>query len=224
MASVVLEVVHRMKGRQQNGFSFWELMIVLSILAVVSAAILPGMMRARRRSARINCTNNQKQVSLAFKQWALDQSDSFPMARSQTNGGTMELVASGLVWPHYLVMSNELNTPKVLVCPTDTNRLAATNWDSLRNLNLSYFVGVDALDTQPSMFLIGDRNISIAGEKPRRGLISIWTNTPIAWTEQIHGKQGNIGLADGSVQGLSNKRLQETFAATGFTTNRLAFP
>jgi hypothetical protein len=36
------------------------------------------------------------------------------MQVSVTNGGTMELVNGGTVFEHFLVMSNELSTPKLL--------------------------------------------------------------------------------------------------------------
>jgi len=43
------------------------------------------------------------------------------MQVSATNGGTMELVNSGVVWVHFAVMSNELNTPKYSL-PADKRR------------------------------------------------------------------------------------------------------
>lgn len=182
------------------------------------------MGRPHARSKRINCTNQLKQIGLAFKQWALDQNDKFPMQVPATNGGTMELVGSGIAYVHYLVLSNELNTPKILICPTDTNRLAATNWSSLRNHNLSYFVGLNADDTNPQSFLAGDDNIAVANIKPGRGLLELWTNSPVAWMTTRHIKQGNVGLADGSVQGYSNSRLREALCYTGMSTNRLVIP
>jgi len=77
---------------------------------------------------RINCANNLKQVGLAFRTWAIDNDGRFPMQVSVTNGGTMELVSSGLVFPHFQVMSNELSTPKILFCRADTQRTNANNF------------------------------------------------------------------------------------------------
>jgi len=66
------------------------------------------------------------------------------------------------------LLSNELNTPKILSCPSD-ERYAHTNFDvgpdfaiqprTFQDLYLSYFLGRDADETQPQMFLSGDRNI-----------------------------------------------------------------
>jgi len=206
-----------------SGFTFLEAIVVIAILCVLLILIIPDMSPGRARAQRINCVNNERQISLAFKQWEFG--DKFPMQVSVTNGGTMELVASDIVWSHFQVMSNELNTPKVLVCPADADRQYAWSFTSnFNNSAISYFVGVDAVDTQPQMFLIGDRNLSCNGTNLNCGLHEIWTNSPIAWTEQLHVKQGNVALADGSVQGLSNNKLREGLRATGVATNRLAIP
>ena len=73
----------------------------------------------------------------------------------------MELVASGFVFPHFQVMSNELSTPKILVCPADKNRTFKAKFTSdLRDANLSYFVNVDAVEGTSSSLLCGDRNLT----------------------------------------------------------------
>jgi prepilin-type processing-associated H-X9-DG protein len=74
------------------------------------------------------------------------------------------------------------------------------------------------------MFLTGDDNLTIRGVRAKRGTLSLSTNTPIAWTKDRHVNQGNVCLADGSVQGLNNQALTLAFQSTGVVTNRIAFP
>jgi hypothetical protein len=57
---------------------------------------------AKARAERIQCVNNLKQVGLAFRIWAGDNNDKYPTS--------------------LVVMSNELSTTKILVCPSDTAR------------------------------------------------------------------------------------------------------
>jgi len=223
---------------RRRGFTLIEFMFVVVAVAVLVALFLPAMTRRPHRHPRINCINNLKQVGLSFRQWALDNNDKFPMQVSVTNGGTMELVESGNVYVHFQVMSNELNTPKILFCSQESNpkRQPATTFASAipagtpgqvpftNDNNVSYFVGVDAVDTSPQMFLAGDDNLTVRGVRVKRGLHSFWTNTPVAWTKERHVNQGNIGLADGSVQALNNQTLLRTFQSTGVITNRLASP
>src|SRR5262249_34461126 len=114
-----------------SGLTVLELVIVILCLFLLAAISLPYFVRSRTPACRINCTNNLKQIGLAFRTWALDNGDKYPMSVSVTNGGTMELVGSRLVFPHFLVMSNELSTPKVLVCPAQNEKeiVAATTFD-----------------------------------------------------------------------------------------------
>ena len=70
-------------------------------------------------------------------------------------------------------MSNELNTPKILVCPADTNRPVAKNWETFSTANLSYEYlapSVANIDLEP---------------------LRVLSRCPI---------HGHIGLCDGSVQ------------------------
>ena len=204
--------------------TFVELLIIIGCVALLAAMFLPALGRAKARSSRIGCPNELKQIGLAFKTWALDNNDKYPPHVSVANGGTMELIESGSVYPHFQVMSNELSTPKILVCPSDPWRLPATNFvPDLRDGNISYFVGVDALEETPYTFLAGDRNLAI-DSAPAGGLVRLPTNGTVTWTAQIHRNQGNILFGDGSVSEVTTRRLRAALPAAGSTTNRLAIP
>ncbi len=210
---------------RRAGFNLLEAMIVIVVLAVVAVfMIMPGFVHPRR-SARINCVNNLKQVGLGFRQWALDNNDKFPMQVSVVNGGTMELLPKGAVYPHFQVMSNELNTPRILFCPCDNKRNYATNFTTgFSDTNISYFIGVDADQTNAFLFLTGDDSLLTSGKRFKPGLAAISTNTVLSWSKARHENQGNIAMADGSVQILSDSRLMQAFVATGQATNRFLFP
>ncbi len=212
----------RHSGRS-NGFSLFEALLVIGILVVLAGIFLPKL-AGSKRSPRIACVNNLKQIGLSFRVWAADHNKKYPDHVSVTTGGTMELVGSGIAYVHFLVMSNELSTPKVLNCPTDTNRLIATNWSSLRNGNLSYFVGLDAEEARPQMLLSGDDSFNVKGLRPGRGLLELATNNSVTWTTKRHNGAGNLGMADGSVQQVHNASLQQALAQTGVATNRLLMP
>ena len=136
----------------------------------------------------------------------------------------MEMVVTGDVTQTFLVMSNELGTPKILHCPEDAAHFEATSFSELANSNISYFVGVDAIETDPQMLLSGDDNFEIGGAPVKSGLLEISSNTKIAWSAARHEFTGNFAIADGSVQEANNSILTNWFLNSGLATNRFAIP
>jgi hypothetical protein len=165
-----------------------------------------------------------KQIGLAFRTWSLDNNDRFPMQVSVTNGGTMELITSGVVYGHFEVMSNELSTPKILLCPNDEKRNCATNFGvDLRDTNLSYFVNTDATNGDGSSLLSGDRNITTRAPASSR-LVPLTMADTIAWTKDIHSQKGRLGFGDGRVDSFSNGSVGAAIKIGAGATNWLAVP
>jgi len=208
--------------------------------------LLPALAAAKRKAQRISCVNNQKEVGLAFKIWEGDNSDRYPMAVPSSQGGAQEQMAQAGNAPGaayktqgitncFAVMSNELSTPKILACPSDSLYTPATTFWQIINppgpatgtnaiTHISYFVGGDAADAYPQMILDGDRNIGgtttagVGVTTNSFGSYSFWNgtspNTYYAWTiNDLHLKAGNLGLADGSVSQVSVSGLQQAMIA-----------
>jgi prepilin-type N-terminal cleavage/methylation domain-containing protein len=221
-----------------RGFTLTELLVVICVIAVVAVVLLPALSVPDGGMHKTNCANNLKQIGLAFRIWEGDNGGKYPMQVSVTFGGAMELAVTGNVAGIFRTMSNELSTPKVLVCPQDTKRTAATDFPGgFSDANISYFVGLDAEDIFQQRVLSGDDNLEVNGIRVRSGILNLWTNAPVEWTEnERHGRPqqwsfrnqhlriGNIGLADGSVQSTTTLTFQSTLLNTGFATNRLVIP
>jgi len=257
----------RKRTAATGGFSLLELIVVVIVLAVVLLLVGPGILRSRDRSRRIRCASNLKQIGLAFKTWALDNKDRFPMRVSEAEGGPPN--QAGLAQPDpvaaftyqvFGTMSNELVEPVLLVCPSD-NSLSHADFRMFRggvsnvmvggrstmcNLNVSYFVGRDADESNPGMILAGDRNIygggSVPHDLPVSGINGGYGNSPVhaggplglgaavamgtnllagdaspCWTARMHHELGMILFADGSEQEVNNLRLRAILAASGDT-------
>jgi prepilin-type processing-associated H-X9-DG protein len=199
---------------------------------VVTLALLVALMLARsaasKKAMRMACLNNLKQVGLAFRLWENDHTRLYPMSVSTNFGGTLEYVEHGEAFRHFQVMSNELSTPYILICPADARldfrHHAPDFWSTFGNTNISYFVGVDADETKPQRLLSGDRNIIAGGTKLRNGIFAITTNQSVRWSSELLHGCGNIVFADGSVQQTTSSDLRKLIRQTGQATNRLAIP
>jgi hypothetical protein len=109
---------------------------------------------AKAAAEKTACMNNLKQIMLATRIWANTHGDVLPV--------------------DFLTIKNELATPKVLLCPSDTARQQPSDWSQFNPLEVSYDIlspGVDEAD--PEVVYVRCR---------------------------IHG---SVGRVDGSAQGLN---------------------
>src|SRR5688500_17634973 len=197
----------KLKNRSQNGFTLIELLVVIAIIAILAGMLLPALARSKAKGKRIACVNNLKQISLAMRMWADDHQDKYPWNYNVEQGGSSD---SSDWTDHFRLASNELSTASILLCPADKKKKAAPNWDRVSgDEHVSYFVGVNVRDENPQTILLGDQNVlgGSGGLDPAWSLF-LGSSIDAKWDETMHTRQGNIALADGSVQQIKTEQLR----------------
>jgi prepilin-type processing-associated H-X9-DG protein len=225
------------KGRRFSriaaAFTRLDLLAILAGVAIMGLVALPLMAGSKPRGERVACLNNLRQLGVAWNLWAGEHGNRYPWRTSLANGGTSMHPLMNNPWLHFSWISNELRTPKVLTCPSDTPRRTAADFSaepdkgllngSIRNDCLSYFIGLDSLAEWPMHWLSGDRNVRFASFSACSSgarfaasfAISRATQTVVApvdagWTNNMHGNSGNVLFTDGRVEELSNDGFRKS--------------
>ena len=152
---ISLRQIRQSKGQLKGeGLAIAGLCVSVFMLFPGGAAmLLPALAKAKDRAQQIQCMNNMKQVGLSLRMWANDNGDKFP--------------------PDLMSISNEVSSPKILVCPAEKlrDRKEINTWDEFSLIGSSYdYYGAGKKTTNPQEVIL---------------------SCPI---------HGNSGLADGSVR------------------------
>ena len=208
------------KGLAIGGLATSALSIIT--VGIFAIMLLPALARAKAKANRIKCVNNLGSIGKALQGFANDNGQRLPWQlnpiQQQNHFGEAGMVANSAARiVNIAAMRRELQTPKILVSPSDPERMAGnemlqTNWQAASEMQiaagLSYVFAAPGGDVQrPSTVLALTRNIRtdlnsdwIGADEPGAGM-----NPNVM--AGLNKSQGQLVLADGSAKQSTNADL-----------------
>ena len=121
--------------RKSQAFTLVELLVVISIIALLVAILLPTLNRAREQAKTVVCLSNMRQMSLATLMFAYEHDESLPL-------GTEAHSASGATTSEQGTWLKELDRyteqPLLYRCPSDRSVYFDTPYTDGRYRKTSY--------------------------------------------------------------------------------------
>jgi prepilin-type N-terminal cleavage/methylation domain-containing protein len=164
-------------GEGRGAFTLVELLVVITITAILARMLLPALVRAREQAYVVQCLSNQHQIGVAFELYRQDYGSRYPTIHPPTydwvsyryGGGDPDpQVASrfGLEWATNRPLWPYTRSLQVYHCPADRGMDSPTGISSkctYDSVGTSY--KYNAVPWSPTVMTNRDPDFGIAGKR-----------------------------------------------------------
>ena len=212
----------------RSRFTLIEILVVITVIAVLAAMLLPSLARARDRAYGTTCLSNMRQLNFGYIEYVEDNDHWFPNANTGNpsrgtpywtdRGNSEAAIERGVIYPY-------MTTTAIYACPSDwrynaPKRIFETFW---RAFSVNGYLhgernkasGIHRVTRSP------DEVMTITEEQDPRGfnVNSFFLGTPTAitwrngdWLAAIHLQGYNIAFADGHIEYRKCARYESVIA------------
>lgn len=176
-------------GIQRSGFTIIELLVVISIIALLISLLLPALAKAKSLALRIQCASNMRQIGIAMQEYANEYRGQYPMGDSASwpfgSFGAMPNVAYDAVryptWGLGLLYYDSFGTQGLNIVNPRPGILSPT----VQGISLIY-------STQPGYF--SQANFVPPSIYNNNGLVVNWGNLYSGYSYWVDYGQNQYGL------------------------------
>ncbi len=136
LVSFLDKKMRKRKKTWKLGFTIIELLVVISVLAILIAMLLPALDRAREYAYQISCMNNLRQIAMGYKHYYDDNNDEHCV--------TMRWLDD------FSPIYDYVKSYKIFVCPS-TGSNPPESIEDLENGETDYLVGSELADIEKSV-------------------------------------------------------------------------
>ena len=188
-----------------------ELLIVIAIIAILSAMLLPALGKAREMARGISCINKIKQINIYSILYSNDYNDMILPCAADRIGATdaWYFKIHDLYMPKNVV-ENYLQVNKFFQCPSDENSVTHS-WAPVVTSSYGYsWILGDVLQafTHSGTTRWKAKKLSFFRTPSAVGrLVELWDMPPNYQVNFVHNKKTSAGYLDGSCRSVRNQEL-----------------